>query len=356
MAVSYKDAGVDIAAGARFVEAIRPLAARASRPEVLGEVGGFAGLFRLPAGYRDPVLVSGTDGVGTKLKTAIATGRHDTVGIDLVAMAVNDVVVCGAEALFFLDYLAVGRLDPEVGRQVVGGIVEGCQQAGCALVGGETAELPGLYRAADYDLAGFCVGVVERDDIRHGRDIDVGDMVIGLPSSGLHSNGHSLARKVLLDRFELDDQPAALAGASVADELLRPTIIYVPAFAALARASVRFKGAAHITGGGLIDNAPRMLPREDLAFALDPSTWTVPAIFSLIADSGVEQTEMYRTFNMGIGMIAVVSPADADRAVAALTGFQARIIGRIEPVAALDQVGMQPGVWPASPQVRIGLG
>ena len=329
MTVTYKDAGVDIDAGAQFVEAIAPLAARATRPEVIGNLGGFAGLCGLPSGYRDPVLVSGTDGVGTKLKTAIATGRHRTIGIDLVAMAVNDVIVCGAEPLFFLDYLAMGKLRPEIGRDVVAGIADGCHQAGCALLGGETAELPGLYRDGDYDLAGFCVAVVERDDIRDGKDLEPGDAIIGLPSSGLHSNGHSLARKALLDRYELDDKPDGLAGASIADELLRPTLIYAPAFEALRSASVRFKAAAHITGGGLIDNPPRILSGDDLAVYLDPATWTVPAILTLIAAQGVAPPEMRRTFNMGIGMMIVVAAEHAESAVATLAAWDSRLIGHI---------------------------
>lgn len=332
MTITYKDAGVDIAAGAELVESIEPLARRATRPEVMSGIGGFAGLCRLPTGYREPVLVSGTDGVGTKLKTAIATGRHDTVGVDLVAMAVNDVVVCGAEPLFFLDYLAVGKLDPATAREIVAGIAEGCVQAGCALLGGETAELPGLYRDADYDLAGFCVGVVERDEIRDGRGIAAGDPLIGLPSSGLHSNGHSLARKILLDRFDLDDAPPALDGATVADELLQPTLIYAPAFAALRQVTIPFRGAAHITGGGLIDNPPRMLPGGDdapLAVHLDRSTWSVPAIFPLIAEAGVAEDEMLRTFNMGLGMLIAVAESDVAPALAALQPWDARIVGRV---------------------------
>jgi phosphoribosylformylglycinamidine cyclo-ligase len=257
---TYKDAGVDIDAGDRLVERIRPLAARALRPEVLAGVGGFAGLCRLPERYRDPVLVSGTDGVGTKLKTAFATGRHATIGIDLVAMSVNDVAVTGAEPLFFLDYFATSSLDVAVAEQVIAGIAEGCREAGCALLGGETAEMPGMYAAGEYDLAGFCVGVVERDAVKDGSAIEPGDVIVGLASTGLHSNGHSLARKILLEVLGLGfgDHPAALGGATVADELLRPTRIYVPAFRALAGAGIHWKGAAHITGGGLIDNPPRM--------------------------------------------------------------------------------------------------
>jgi len=346
MAITYKDAGVDIDAGASLVERIKPLARSVSRPEVLGSIGGFSGLCSIPTRYREPILVSGTDGVGTKLKTAFATGRHDTVGIDLVAMAVNDVAVIGAEPLFFLDYYATGRLEVSVAGKVIEGVVEGCRQAGCALLGGETAELPGLYAGDDYDLAGFCVGVVERGDIRDGSDIEAGDIVIGLPSSGLHSNGHSLARKVLLETLDLalDATPDSLGGASVADELLRPTLIYVDALAALGRAGVRFKAAAHITGGGLLDNCPRMLPEaRDLATRLDTSTWSVPPIFDLIQSAGVDTAEMRRTFNLGIGMAIVLSRGDTDSALAALSGhtpsaLPARVIGEVVPRAGGETV------------------
>jgi phosphoribosylformylglycinamidine cyclo-ligase len=338
MGWTYKEAGVDIDAGSRLVERIRPLAARASRPEVLTGIGGFAGVCGIPGRYRDPVLVSGTDGVGTKLKTAFATGRHDTVGIDLVAMSVNDVAVTGAEPLFFLDYFAAGRLDVEVAAAVVGGVAEACREAGCALLGGETAELPGLYADGEYDLAGFCVGVAERSELRDGRDLEPGDLVLGLPSSGLHSNGHSLARKVLLEGLGLgyDDRPPELRGASVADELLRPTRLYARALAALGQAGLRFKGAAHVTGGGLLENPPRMLPGEDLAIELDRAAWTVPAVFSLIASAGVAEEEMRRTFNLGLGMVVAVAPRDADRARAALAaaGAPAAVVGAVRRRAA----------------------
>ena len=330
MALTYKDAGVDIDAGEALVDRIKPLAKSTMRPEVLGGIGGFAALCRIPKGYREPILVSGTDGVGTKLKTALAAGRHDTIGIDLVAMCVNDVLVTGAEPLFFLDYFATGALDVATAASVIAGIAEGCRQAGCALVGGETAELPGLYQGRDYDLAGFSVGVVEADQIRPTRDLAAGDIVIGLPSSGLHSNGHSLARKVVLETLALplDARPAALGGASVADELLRPTIIYAEAFRALK--ALPWKAAAHITGGGLVDNPPRIFgDAADLAVELDPTTWTVPAIMQLIASAGVEPGEMARTFNLGLGMIIVVPPAASDATVSALAGSQARVVGRI---------------------------
>jgi phosphoribosylformylglycinamidine cyclo-ligase len=333
MAITYKQAGVDIDAGNALVERIKPLAKSTRRPEVLGGIGGFAALCSLPTKYREPILVSGTDGVGTKLKTAFAAGRHDTIGIDLVAMCVNDVAVTGAEPLFFLDYFATGRLDVETGAAVVAGIAEGCRQAGCALVGGETAELPGLYHGSDYDLAGFCVGVVEKSEIRPRGDLVAGDIVIGLPSSGLHSNGHSLARKVVLEALALplDARPALLGGSTVADELLRPTIIYCPAFARLGAAQVAWKAAAHITGGGLVENPPRFLGDSDLAVELDPATWSVPPIMQLIASAGVDPMEMRRTFNMGLGMVIAVPAEVAPAALAALAPDGGRVVGRLVP-------------------------
>jgi phosphoribosylformylglycinamidine cyclo-ligase len=333
MALTYKDAGVDIDAGNALVDRIKPLAKSTHRPEVLGGIGGFAALCRVPTGYHEPILVSGTDGVGTKLKTAFAANRHDTIGIDLVAMCVNDVLVTGAEPLFFLDYFASGALDVETGAAVIAGIAEGCRQSGCALVGGETAELPGLYHGKDYDLAGFCVGVVEKAQIRPRTDLVAGDVVIGLPSAGLHSNGHSLARKVVLEvlGLALDARPPQLRGAQVADELLRPTIIYAPAFRRLA--GVPWKAAAHITGGGLVENPPRIFADESLAVELDPATWEVPAIFELIATAGIATDEMRRTFNMGIGMIIVVPADAAERTVALLAPERARVIGKLVPRA-----------------------
>jgi phosphoribosylformylglycinamidine cyclo-ligase len=321
--LTYKEAGVDIDAGEALVERIKPLARRATRPEVLADIGGFAGICGIPVRYKDPVLVSGTDGVGTKLKTAFATGRHGTVGVDLVAMCVNDIAVTGAEPLFFLDYFATGKLDVGVAEQVIGGIADGCRQAGCALLGGETAELPGFYAAGEYDLAGFAVGVVERGDVRDGRAVAAGDVLIGLASSGLHSNGHSLARKVLLETLALglDARPPELDGATVADELIRPTRIYVAALRALGAAMVRWKGAAHITGGGLVDNPPRFLPSGGrFALRLRPGDWPVPAIFKLIRSAGVDEAEMRRTFNLGLGLIIAVAPHDGERALAALRG------------------------------------
>ena len=329
MALTYKDAGVDIDAGNALVERIKPLAKATTRPEVLGGIGGFSALCRIPTGYKEPILVSGTDGVGTKLKTALAAKRHDTIGIDLVAMCVNDVLVTGAEPLFFLDYFATGALDVDTAAQVIAGIAEGCRQAGCALVGGETAELPGLYHGSDYDLAGFCVGVVEREAIRPRRDLVAGDLVVGLPSAGLHSNGHSLARKVVLEQLALplDARPALLGGTSVADELLRPTIIYADAFRRIA--GVPWKAAAHITGGGLVENPPRIFADPALAVELDDSTWEVPPIMKLIASAGVADEEMRRTFNMGLGMIIVVPADAAARTVELLASAKARIVGRV---------------------------
>jgi phosphoribosylformylglycinamidine cyclo-ligase len=337
MAITYKDAGVDIDAGNALVDRIKPLARATQRPEVLGGIGGFAALCRIPARYEEPVLVSGTDGVGTKLRTALAAARHDSIGIDLVAMCVNDVLVTGAEPLFFLDYFATGALDVDTAAAVIGGIAEGCRQAGCALVGGETAELPGLYHGTDYDLAGFCVGVVERARIRPVRELSAGDAVIGLPSSGLHSNGHSLARKVVLEilGLPLDARPPELGGASVVDELLRPTIIYADAFAKLAEAGVPWKAAAHITGGGLVENPPRIFAPGDaeLAVELDPATWDVPPIMQLIANAGVDAAELRRTFNLGLGMVIVVPAEVAANTVALLAGSRARVVGRLAPRA-----------------------
>ncbi|MBS1117870.1 MAG: phosphoribosylformylglycinamidine cyclo-ligase [Deltaproteobacteria bacterium] len=334
MAITYKDAGVDIDAGNALVDRIKPLAKSTMRPEVLGGIGGFAALCRIPTAYTNPVLVSGTDGVGTKLKTALAAKRHDTIGIDLVAMCVNDVLVTGAEPLFFLDYFATGALDVDVAASVIAGIAEGCRQAGCALVGGETAELPGLYHGGDYDLAGFSVGVVERDAIRPQRDLAAGDVVIGLPSAGLHSNGHSLARKVVLEvlKLPLEARPDLLAGASVADALLCPTIIYADAFARLRDAKVPWKAAAHITGGGLVENPPRIFGDDPtLAVELDPRTWEVPPIMQLIASAGVEELEMRRTFNMGLGMVIIVPANLAVQVVELLRDSRARVVGKLVP-------------------------
>lgn len=333
MALTYKDAGVDIDAGNALVDRIKPLAKSTMRPEVLGGIGGFAALCALPQAYKEPILVSGTDGVGTKLKTALAAGRHDTIGIDLVAMCVNDVLVTGAEPLFFLDYFATGALSVDIAATVIEGIAHGCRESGCALVGGETAELPGLYHGTDYDLAGFCVGVVERAGIRPRLDLAEGDIVIGLPSAGLHSNGHSLARKVVLESLALplDARPDSLAGDSVADAMLRPTTLYASAFRQLR--VVPWKAAAHITGGGLVENPPRIFADDALAVELDPTTWEVPAIMKLIASAGVSELEMLRTFNMGLGMVVVVAAAAADSTVRLLANHGARVVGKLVPRA-----------------------
>lgn len=334
MALTYKDAGVDIDAGDEFVRRIGPLVKATHRPEVLTNIGGFAGLCALPTGYREPIMVSGTDGVGTKLKTALATGRHNTIGIDLVAMCVNDVIVTGAEPLFFLDYFASAKLDVDVASEVVAGIAKGCTESGCALIGGETAEMPGLYKLGDYDLAGFCVGIVERSEIRSGEKLAEGDVLIGLHSSGLHSNGHSLARKVLLEtlNFDYSDTPELLGGSSIADVLLEPTTLYVRALRGLSAAQIEWKAAAHITGGGLIENPPRMLASPTLDIVLDHASWPVPPVYELLASAGIETAEMRRTFNMGLGMIVAVDAAIATKALGALEalGYAASTVGRLQ--------------------------
>jgi phosphoribosylformylglycinamidine cyclo-ligase len=332
MPITYRDAGVDIDEGDRLVELIKPHARRTMRPEVLAGIGGFGGLFALDVKrWREPVLVSGTDGVGTKLKVAFLTGRHDTVGIDLVAMCVNDVAVVGAEPLFFLDYYATGKLRAEEASEVVKGIAEGCRQAGCALIGGETAELPGFYQEGEYDLAGFAVGVVERSRILDGRGVAPGDALVGLASTGLHSNGYSLARKVLLPRFALGDRPAALGGRTVAEALLEPTRIYAQDVLALL-ARVPVKAIAHVTGGGLPGNVPRNMP-EGTRAVIREGTWPVPGVFALVErEGGVPREEMYRTFNMGLGLVAVVPGGSAEEARAVLRdrGLDAWVVGRVE--------------------------
>ena len=332
MGLTYKDAGVDIEAGDALVERIKPLAARTLRPEVLSGVGGFGGLFAIPPGkYREPVLVSGTDGVGTKLKIALAVGKHDTVGIDLVAMSVNDVLTTGAEPLFFLDYLATGRLDVAQATEVVRGIAEGCARAGCTLLGGETAEHPGAH-GTEYDLAGFCVGIVERARILTGRSIRPGDALVGLASSGLHSNGFSLVRRILADaRVALDARPPELGGAAVSEVLLEPTRIYVKDVLALLEA-VEVKGLAHVTGSGLPGNVPRCLP-EGTCAALETRSWPRQPVFDWLQRLGkVADAEMDSTFNMGLGMVAVVAPAAVQPAIALLRGrgVPAWEVGRVE--------------------------
>ena len=323
--ITYKDAGVDIDAGNRFVDMIKPLVKQTSRPEVLTDIGGFGGLFSLNSNkYKRPTLVSATDGVGTKLKLAFMLDRHDSVGIDLVAMCVNDIIVQGAEPLFFLDYLATGKLAPETAVEVVKGIAHGCKQAGCALLGGETAEMPGMYAEGEYDLAGFTVGVVDNDKIIDGSSITKGDQVIGIASSGLHSNGYSLARKVLLDnmQLQLDSVPAEL-GKTLGEELLTPTRIYVKSIQNLLR-DFTIKGIAHITGGGILENLPRVLPQHCKA-VIDRHSWEKPAIFEMLREGGhIPEEEMYRTFNYGIGMILVVSASETEDILGRLAGLNER--------------------------------
>jgi len=328
--LSYRDAGVDIDAGNRLVENIKPIARRTSRPEVLAGLGGFGALIELPRRYRQPVLVAGTDGVGTKLKLAIELGRHDTVGIDLVAMCANDLIVQGAEPLFFLDYYASGRLDVDVATAVIKGIGAGCEQAGAALIGGETAEMPGMYAHEDYDIAGFCVGVVEKDRIIDGSRARPGDALIGIASSGPHSNGYSLIRKILERSGASLSQPFGTG--TLGDALLAPTRIYVkPVLALLQKVDVR--SIAHITGGGLIENIPRVLP-DDTQAVIDRTAWPRPAIFDWLQRMGqVEAHEMHRTFNCGIGMTLAVPAQDAAATIALLQrqGEQVWRIGSIEP-------------------------
>ena len=355
VSLTYRDAGVDIDAGDALVEAIRPIAGATKRPGVLAGVGGFGALFEIPPGqYREPVLVSSTDGVGTKLKLAIELNRHDTIGIDLVAMCVNDLIVQGAEPLFFLDYFATGKLDNKVAEQVIQGIGAGCRQAGCALVGGETAEMPGMYSKTDYDLAGFTVGVVEKSKIIDGSRVKANDTLIGIASSGAHSNGYSLIRKIIkvrkakLDRsFDVQGStnaaggrmPGAAHGRSLGEVLLEPTRIYVKPLLALMR-ELPVHAAAHITGGGLPGNVPRVLPAGVRA-VIDSRAWKRPAIFDWLQEmGGIEDFEMYRTFNCGVGMVLVLDAADAEKALKQLeaSGETAAIIGHIEAHSGEDQV------------------
>jgi len=328
---TYKSSGVDIDAGNLFVDLIRPLVKTTANKHVLGKLGGFSGVYELPKKYKNPILLAAADGVGTKLKIAFMTGRFDTVGIDLVAMNVNDIVTCGAEPLFFLDYIATSKLNPKEGAEIVKGIVEGCKQAGCALLGGETAEMPGFYKKDEFDLAGFVVGIVDKEQVIDGSDVKAGDAVIGIASSGLHSNGYSLARKVLLGRkkYKLSDKPKPLKR-SLANELLEPTRIYVKSILNL-RKSFRIKAAAHITGGGLLENIPRVLPKN-CAVEMDSSTWQMPPIMELIKQEGrIDQEEMYRTFNCGIGMVLVVDSRDIGKVLKRLGKLKekASLIGEV---------------------------
>jgi phosphoribosylformylglycinamidine cyclo-ligase len=334
--LTYAQAGVDIDAGNRMVDLIKPLVRATARPGADAEIGGFGGLFDLKrAGFKDPVLVSGTDGVGTKVMIAIEAGRHDTIGIDLVAMSVNDLVVQGAEPLFFLDYFACGKLDPGVGAQVVKGVALGCREAGCALIGGETAEMPGLYKAGDYDLAGFAVGAVERDALLP-RGVAAGDIVLGLASSGLHSNGFSLARKVVETSGLRWDAPCPFApGASLGEAMLTPTRIYIRSCLAAIRETGGVKALAHITGGGLTENIPRVLP-ADCGVRIDLARVPALPVFKwLAASGGIVEAEMLRTFNCGIGMIALVEPAKAD-AVTAVLDREGEQVVRLGDVVAVS--------------------
>jgi phosphoribosylformylglycinamidine cyclo-ligase len=340
MGETYRGAGVDIAAGEAAVERIKDKVRSTHRPEVLGDIGGFGGLVTLPAGYRQPVLVSSTDGVGTKAMVARAAGRFDTIGIDLVAMCVDDIVCLGAEPLFFLDYISVGTLDPGQIDALVAGVVEGCHRAGCALVGGEMAEHPGVLEPGEFDLVGFVVGVVERDRILTRDTARAGDMLVGIPSPGLRSNGYSLARRVLFEGAGLALEDELFAGHSVADELLRPSVIYAPAVRALL-GDVDVRAVAHITGGGLVGNLPRVLP-HGVDAELERSAWEVPRVFAEIQRHGeVADDEMARVFNLGLGMVVVVPPADVARALAILrgAGHAAVEVGRL--VAASDGEGRE---------------
>lgn len=328
----YSEAGVDIDRGNAFVERIKPLVAATHKRGVLSDLGGFSGLFSLSGEHvNNPVLVSSTDGVGTKLAVAKLMNRHDTIGIDLVAMCVNDVVVCGAKPLFFLDYFASSALELDQATEVLRGIAEGCRQAGCSLIGGETAEMPGLYRPGDYDLAGFAVGICDRDMIIDGSDIRVGNKIIGLASSGLHSNGYSLARKIFFETEgrKVDDYVAEL-GRTVGEELLTPTRIYVETLVNTLRRH-RINGLVHITGGGFLDNIPRVLPTGCVA-QIEPGSWPVPPVFGYLQDKGqVSPLEMYRTFNMGIGMIAIVGAREVEDLMQQFEAFgeKAYLIGEI---------------------------
>jgi phosphoribosylformylglycinamidine cyclo-ligase len=328
--LSYRDAGVDIDAGDRLVENIKPYAKRTMRPEVLSGIGGFGGLVEISKKYREPVLVSGTDGVGTKLKLAFELDRHDTVGIDLVGMSVNDILVQGAEPLFFLDYFACGKLNVEAATEVIKGIAFGCEQAGCALIGGETAEMPGMYPVGEYDLAGFAVGVVEKAQIITGSEIKQGDLVLGLASNGAHSNGYSLVRKII-ERSKPNLNQAFDGDRTLADCIMAPTRIYVKPLLELMR-TVTVKGMAHITGGGLLENIPRVLP-DNVTAVLDGTAWQTPHLFDWLREQGnVAQQEMYRTFNCGIGMVVIVDKNDAAAALKQLkdAGETAWVIGTIQ--------------------------
>ncbi|MCL5041605.1 MAG: phosphoribosylformylglycinamidine cyclo-ligase [Gammaproteobacteria bacterium] len=342
--ISYKDAGVDIDAGNALVDRIKHVAKRTARPEVLGGLGGFGALCEIPAGYKQPVLVSGTDGVGTKLRLAMDLNQHDRIGIDLVAMCVNDLIVCGAEPLLFLDYYATGKLNVDIAADVVSGIGAGCELAGCALVGGETAEMPGMYEGEDYDLAGFCVGVVEKADIIDGSQVTAGDALIALPSSGPHSNGYSLIRKIIevagvdITQIELDGKP-------LTDLLMAPTRIYVKALLQLIRETGAVKAMAHITGGGLLENIPRVLPAGSGAH-IDLSSWQRPAVFNWLQEQGnVDENEMHRVLNCGVGMVICVAADQVNTALQVLrqAGEEPWVIGQITATQGAEAVTLSQG-------------
>lgn len=337
--MDYQSAGVDIAAGQAFVNQIRQSVQSTYRPEVLGGLGGFGGCFQLPSGYQEPVLVSGTDGVGTKLKIAHALHRHDSIGIDLVAMCVNDILTCGAEPLFFLDYLATGKLEPQQLAEVVAGVAAGCQQSNCALLGGETAEMPGFYVPGEYDVAGFCVGIVEKQKMLDGSQVQLGDVAIGLASSGVHSNGYSLVRKIVETQgLSWQDCPPIFEGLSLGEVFLTPTQIYVKPILGALQSGIDIHGMAHITGGGLPENLPRCLaPNQSVE--IDLESWTIPPVFEWLAATGeVALGEMFKTFNMGIGFVVFVPPNAVE---STLSWFQAqeiaaRVIG--EAIAGDNQI------------------
>ncbi|MBE9008559.1 phosphoribosylformylglycinamidine cyclo-ligase [Fortiea sp. LEGE XX443] len=332
--MDYRDAGVDVEAGRAFVDQIRNLVHSTFRPEVIGGLGGFGGCFQLPTGYKEPVLVSGTDGVGTKLKIAQILNRHDTVGIDLVAMCVNDVLTSGAEPLFFLDYVATSKLDKEQLTQVVAGIASGCKLAGCALLGGETAEMPGFYQVGEYDLAGFCVGIVEKSQMLDGSRVQVGDVAIALASTGVHSNGLSLVRKIVSDSgFSWSDRPELLGGETIGAAFLKPTHIYVKPILSARQAGLEIHGMAHITGGGLPENLPRCLGKGQ-AIKINPNSWTIPPTFQWLAEVGTVSDEaMFNTFNMGIGFVLLVPSQQVEQTIAffASQNIPAFAIGEVIP-------------------------
>ncbi|MDO4449361.1 MAG: phosphoribosylformylglycinamidine cyclo-ligase [Moraxella sp.] len=335
--LSYKDAGVDIDAGEALVQRIKSVAKATSRPEVIGGLGGFGALCRIPQGYKSPLLVSGTDGVGTKLKLALDLNQHDTIGQDLVAMCVNDLLVCGAEPLFFLDYYATGKLDVDVAESVIKGIGDGCKLSNCALIGGETAEMPGMYHGNDYDLAGFCVGVVEEDEVITGANVGQGDVLIGLASSGVHSNGYSLVRKVI-EVSGTDLKTAELDGKPLKDVLLAPTKIYVKSINALQKelGNANIHAMAHITGGGLTENLPRVLP-DDLSAEINLNSWEFPPVFKWLQEKGnIDPMEMVRTFNCGVGFVVVVPADKADKTLEFLTA-------QGETAWKLGQIGKRSG-------------